>query len=77
MNCPICGYKYVCQCKACNDRTPPAEDRTLPRWIRLENDMEACPVCGLAMHLDWWQDVEWEQFKATNKVASSKAKKEN
>jgi hypothetical protein len=58
MVCPLCGYQYRCPCSHCNDR-----DQHLEKWISLDGDCEACPCCGLVLHLDFWQDVEWDQHK--------------
>ena len=74
-HCPICCYIYVCPCKACNDRG--AEDITLPRWISLDGefqDCEACPVCGLTLHLDFWEDISMERYREYHALIAHKDK---
>lgn len=68
--CPLCGYKYVCPCDSCNNRTPKAEDVTLPRWPWDKDGMQNCPVCGLYLSLDHWQDIQHDECKRINKIES-------
>lgn len=69
--CPLCNYPYRCPCAACKDRNT---DSMIQPWIRFEGeelqDCEACPCCGLTLHLDQWEDVSWDEAKLQYKMSN-------
>lgn len=55
MNCPRCGHKQTCPCKACQKRNP-----TEKPWVWKGEDIH-CAVCDLTT--DWLKvEADWIEF---------------
>lgn len=59
MSCPLCDYPYRCPCDSCMEQST----STLTPWIIIEDNLQACPCCGLTLSLDEWADLDWQHAK--------------
>ena len=68
ITCPKCNREqyYTCDKESCvcNQRVPQGEK---PQ-VYLGNDIIACPYCGFAEHIDFWEELEL-QIAAQAKTA--------
>ena len=61
MECPQCGARLKCPCKACKERNP---DATGIYWVVVPYlDSEMCPECRFIAHIDWWEMRDWDIYK--------------
>lgn len=66
MTCPHCDQPYACPCEHCVARKAQGD---LLLWIRLGDELEACPNCGVIKSLDEWFEIQMDQFYKNQKGA--------
>jgi len=59
MYCPNCGQEQRCPCDACLRRHGKTDV-----WKWKVGDLVTCCGCGLTAHVDWWQCVSLDIYKA-------------
>lgn len=63
MSCPKCGGEQLCPCGHCADRNA---GKVVWKWQK-DGENIACGHCGYTMHVDFWQDREYEEHQAKHK----------